>query len=393
MAIRINPVVAKTSPSIYAAAQSAGLPQDQVNQLEQFSFAVQKNKELNQLRIEDARKRFNELDPDAQAQLKFLFPKADYQLAPPDISDYAVGALKTGATALASPLIMLFKAAGAWNRIINTPYLVARQALQGEGLFTKQTWTDAWDGRRVYNQSSLDEAISQFGIENVEVAKGLLAGKKPGEIISTYNGGKPDQAILRAIETAFNDPDKFQNILDTVEYAKVSPGRDIGRLTGIKGISRYVDFTYQIVIDPLTWATGGLSTLAKIPLAGKLVKPNTTGTQMVQTIEKFGTSGVKQIFQDNPGVRQLWDNELGPRIKDYASANSVAEKTAIARDIRTRFPGYNNDEAIKMLEENQIFDADKAQRYFSKAEEVKIKSKKTSVEKHGDLFQKTKKWK
>ena len=66
MAIRINPVVAKTSSSIYAAAQSANLPQDQVNQLEQFSWAVQKNKKLNQLPKEDARKEFNELDPDIQ---------------------------------------------------------------------------------------------------------------------------------------------------------------------------------------------------------------------------------------------------------------------------------------------------------------------------------------
>ena len=70
---------------------------------------------------------------DAQEKLKFLFPKADYQLAAPDTSDYLTGTLKFGLKVVASPLIGLFKAAGAWNRVVNTSYLVARQAAQGEG--------------------------------------------------------------------------------------------------------------------------------------------------------------------------------------------------------------------------------------------------------------------
>ena len=370
MAISINPIVAKTSSSIYAAAQAANLPNDQVKQLEQFSWAVQKNKSLNLLPIEDARKQYNELDPVVQEQLKFLFPKAGYQQAAPDASDYLIGAGKGALKVVASPLLAFFKAAGVWNRVINTPYLVARQAAQGEGLFNKQTWTDAWDGRRVFNQSSLDEAVKQFGVDNVEVAKGLLAGKKPGEIISSL-GGAPNQSMLKAIETAFNEPDKFQEILDTVKFAQVSPGRDFGRITGLKGLSGAIDFTYQIVVDPLTWATGGLSTLAKVPLAGKLVKPNTVGTQMIKTIENFGpNAGVKQIFKDNTSVRELWDNGLGPKIKDLASTNTIAERNVILNDIKVNYPGYANDEAIKRLEDNRIFDSNSAERYFSSAENV-----------------------
>ena len=370
MAIRINPIVAKTSSSIYAAAQSANLPQDQVNQLEQFSWAVQKNKKLNQLPKEDARKEFNELDPDIQKQLKFLFPKAEYQLAAPDASDYLIGGAKSAGKLAASPLLAFFKAAGVWNRVINTPYLVARQAMQGEGVFNTQTWTDAWDGRRVFNQESLNDAVKQFGLENVEVAKGLLAGKKPGEIISS-TGGKPNQAMLKAIETAFNDPDKFNEILDTVKYAQVSPGRDFGRATGLKGLSGAIDFTYQIIVDPLTWATGGLSALAKVPAVGKLIKPNTTGTQMIKTIEKFGpTTGVRQIFQDNAGVRELWDNGIGKRVRDLANSKSIAERTAITNDIKRNYPGYANEEAIQVLEKNRIFDAKSAERYFTQAGKV-----------------------
>ena len=168
MAVKVNFIVAKTNPNLYAAAKSANLPQEQVSQLEQFSWTVDKNKKLNQLSTDAARKEFNELDPEVQEKLKYLYPKADYMQAPPDASDYAIGALKTVGKVVASPLIGIFKAAGAYNRIINTPYLVARQASQGEGLFSMQTWTDAWDGRRIFDHGALAETVNYFGNEKVE---------------------------------------------------------------------------------------------------------------------------------------------------------------------------------------------------------------------------------
>ena len=110
MAIRIDPVVAKTSPSLFAAANAANLPAEQTKQLEQFSWAVQKNKELNQLSIEDVRSKFNSLDPSVQEQLKYLYPKAEYQSQAPNASDYLVGGIKTGVKVLGSPLIGFFQA-------------------------------------------------------------------------------------------------------------------------------------------------------------------------------------------------------------------------------------------------------------------------------------------
>jgi len=178
MAYRLNPIVAKASPNLYAAAKAANIPMEQGTQLEQFGWTVDKNKKLNQLPIDVARKEFQNLDPSAQEKLKFLFPESDYQLAEPGASNYLTGAIKTGFTVLKSPLVLLFKAAGVFNRAINTPYLLARQAAQGEGLFTKESFSDAWDGRRVYDQGALTNAMDYFGVEKVEIAKGLIAGKK-----------------------------------------------------------------------------------------------------------------------------------------------------------------------------------------------------------------------
>ena len=368
MAYRLNPIVAKASPNLYAAAKSANIPMEQGAQLEQFSWTIEKNKKLNQLRIDDARKEFNNLDPSAQEKLKFLFPESDYQLPEPGASNYVTGAIKTGFNVLKSPLVLLFKTAGVFNRVINTPYLLARQAAQGEGLFTKESFSDAWDGRRVYDQTSLNEAADYFGVEKVEIAKGLIAGKKPGEIIASA-GGAINEKLLEALEEAYNNPEEFEKVMDGVKYAQVSPGRDVARATGVKGVSGPIDFIYQIAVDPLTWITGGATAAARAAMFGL---KNQTGTQMRKTIEQFGVAGVKDIFQDNKDIVKLWDDQLGPAVKRLNDEPDEIAKIGIRNDIKRRFPGYNNDEAIDFLERNNVVNAARAQTVFSNVENLSM---------------------
>jgi hypothetical protein len=379
MAVKVNLIVAKTNPNLYAAAKSANLPQDQVSQLEQFSWTVDKNKKLNQMSTEAARKEFNELDPEVQEKLKYLYPKADYMQEAPDASDYAVGALKTVGKVVASPLIGIFKAAGVFNRAINTPYLMARQASQGEGFFSKQTFTDAWDGRRVYDHGALTEAINYFGNEKIEVAKGFLAGKTPGEIISSQ-GGTVNEKLLGALEESLNNPEDFRQVMDAVKYAQVSPGRDISRAffsknpntstaTGdyidgkTKNLSGFIDFFYQLAIDPFTYATGGLSAAAR------------AGTRAVKTMREFpNATGIKMVFEDEKnGVRKLWDEQLGPKVANLIDAKKAGDRVAqkrITDDIRRNHPAYNNDDAIKMLEDAKLVNANAAISFFQQAENL-----------------------
>jgi hypothetical protein len=368
MVYRLNPIVAKASPNLYAAAKSANIPMEQGTQLEQFGWTVDKNKKLNQLSIDDARKQFQGLDPSAQEKLKFLFPESDYQLAEPGAANYVTGAIKTGFNVLKSPLVLLFKAAGVFNRVINTPYLLARQASQGEGLFTKESFSDAWDGRRVYDEGALTNAQDYFGVERVEIAKGLIAGKKPGEIIAAA-GGTINTKLLDALEEAYNNPESFQQVMDGVKFAQVSPGRDISRATGIQGISGPIDFIYQIAVDPLTYVTGGVSAVIKGRVLGMA---NQTGTQMRKTIEQFGVSGVRDIFRDNKDVVRLWDDQLGPAVKKLNDESDSIAKIGIRNDIKRRFPGYNNDEAIDFLERNNVVNASRAQTVFTNVDNLSM---------------------
>ena len=368
MAVNVNFIVAKNNPNLYAAAKSANLPQQQVSQLEQFSWTVDKNKKLNLLSDDVARKEYNELDPEIQEKLKYLYPRAAYMQAAPDASDYALGALKTAGKVLASPLIGVFKAAGAYNRIINTPYLVARQATQGESLFSMQTWTDAWDGRRIFDHGALTEAINYFGNDKIEVAKGFLAGKTPGEIIAA-SGGTVNQKLLDALEQSLNNPEDFQQVMDAVKYAQVSPGRDISRAffnkdpnssTAVgdyvdgktRNLSGKIDFFYQLAIDPLTWFTGGFTAAAR------------AGTRAVKTMKQNpgfvdGASiGVGKVFADEKnGVRKLWDEQLGPKVGELIDAKKLQDKVAqkrITDDIKLNHPAYNNDAALEVLVNNKI---------------------------------------
>ena len=378
MAQRINYVVAKTSPNLYAAAKQANLPASEITQLEQFSWTIDKNKNLMKLSTDQARKEFAALDPDAQEKIKYLYPNADYVQPPEDMGDRFVGVLKGGAKLAASPLIGLFKAAGVWSRVINTPYLMARQAAQGEGLFTKETFTDAWDGRRIYDHGALADAIEYFGDARVKVAQGLIAGKKPGEILEA--GGEVTQDMLDALQEAYNEPEKFRQVMDATKYAQVSLGRDVARMLdtkpvgkgGLQGdyidgktknISGFIDFAYQLVIDPLTYVSGGLT---KLPVIGS--KFTKQGDALLENISKYGAAGVKQVFRDNPDVVKLWDQQIGKDVQRLIDAEGTAAKTAIRREIGQKYRGYNNDEAIKMLETNKIVDAKSALDYFTKVE-------------------------
>ena len=376
----LNPVVAEVSPNIYAAAQQAGLDSTGLNQVEQMSFAIKKHRELNKLNPDIARSEFDKLDSRIKDGMKFLFKDASYLTPPPDAGNKVWGAIKAVGKVIASPLIGLFSLAHDYNRIINSPYLAIRQSQEtGQSFFSKKVWSAAWNGKEIYDTQALKEATSMFGNEDVAVARGLLGGKTPGEIIQEY--GKVDNKILASITKAFDKPNDFRQVLDGVKYAQVSPGRDIARMMDdkppasgglhgdyidgtTKNVSGVLDFVYQLAIDPLTWLTGGGS------------KAFTIGERLSKTITEAANAGdlaggVAKVMQ-NRRVNQLWENELGPAIKNYSDATTTAEKTVAYDEIARQFPGYRNREVIDTLSRGKVHDAKSAKNFFEQAQNVHL---------------------
>jgi hypothetical protein len=377
----LKPVVAETSPNLYSAAKSANLNSVEVNQINQMSSAIKKHRELVKMDANLAQRTFDRLDSKAQDQLKFLFKDSDYAKDPDTAADRVKGIFTTGLKIAASPLIGLFKLGGQYNRLINTPYKVARQVAQGEDLFAGDVWTDAWNGTNMYDNKALSEVTAYFGDSDVFVAKGLLAGKTPGEILESY--GKIDNKIIESIKKAYDAPKEFKNVLEGVKYTQISPGRDIARMMdakppasgGISGdylagrnqnISGAIDFVYQIAVDPLTWLTGGLS------------KGVTKGDRIAKSITQMMDNGVpvekavETTFKTEPRLYEFWDKGLGPALKTYSESKGAAKAQAFD-DIAKRFPGYNNREAVEALVKKDqhlpqgVVDAASAQKYFENA--------------------------
>ena len=270
---RLDPVVAEVSPNIYAAAKQANLKAAERLQLEQLSFALKEHRKLGKLSEDKAKNEFRSLGKDQQESLRTLFKDAKYAQEDPSIGDYAKGFGKEVLKTLASPLVELYNVAYKYGRAINTPYLVGQQVKTGQGsILDKKVWSRAASGKELYNPDALKKAEDTFGVTDVLVARGLLSGKKPGEIVESY--GKVDSAILASLTKAYNDEKAFKQVLDATKYAQFSPGRDLARILddkppangGVHGdyvsgktkdLSGRVDFLYQIIVDPLTYITGG----------------------------------------------------------------------------------------------------------------------------------------
>lgn len=382
MARIIRPVVGETNPTVYSAAKSANLNPEQQIAVEQLSYTVKKAKQLRAMNVDQARREFDALNEDAQNNLRALYPSAKFLQEDPTVAQKALGILGQGLKSLASPFIATYKVAAEYGKALNTGYVAGRQIQQGASPFSLQTWDDAYSGREAYDKGAVIKIEQAYGAPNVFVAKGLLAGKTPGEIVESY--GKVDNNILNAITTAYENTELFDKILAETKAAQISPGRDLYRsiytanqarsgnlntrvVTGRfqSNVSGTIDAVYQIVIDPLTWITGGTS---KIATRGGRLADNLLAEAKKGNL----TGGVKQLFAD-PQIKDLWDNRLGLALKNFAEApkGSMAKSNAY-REFVQNYPGLNDYKVVTLLAKKKVFDADTAEKFFGEVENVNI---------------------
>jgi hypothetical protein len=400
MARIIKPIVGELSPNVYNAAKNAALSPQEQQYMEQFAYTVKNAKRLRNMDVKSAKKEFQGLTEDAQNAIRTMYPNAEFVKEDPSITDRLIGAGVKVAKFLGSPIIETYNAAAGYGKALNTPYSAFRQIQQGaspalsfdinkpfKNPFSGTVWSQAYNGKELYDKGAVSRLEEKHGSEVVFVAKGLLAGKTPGEIVEEY--GKVDAKISSAIVSAFDEPDKFKEILSDVKYAQTSPGRDLTRSAleakptsggGIlskiifgekpdpktvaswqkitKRSTGLIDAMYQIIIDPLTYVTGGTSKIA------------TKGGRIAEGIAQQAKNGnysgaIKEAFSQ-PDVRNLWDGELGSLIKEFAEAPNTAVKSDVYRRIAQNYPGFSNFEAVDVFAKGKTFDAASAEDFFSK---------------------------
>lgn len=422
----INPVVATVSPNIYNAVQNTPMSAQDQNTIEQLSFAYAKGLEFKKLDEKVATQKFQSLSKDAQADLRYIYPNEPWAQGQQSLLGKVVGGVfKAGVRAAQitiSPLIAMYSGVEQYSKGINAPARVAFQATsQGKPAFSGKTWSTAYQGKDLYNPTDVDLLTKKYGPETAYVAMGIVAGKTPGEIFAGWKDGTPDDALFNAYSKFINDPTKMTSVIDETKLARFSPGRSVARneistnpnpivhgLTALifgkqlptiriqgeseaaykkrqaadtaaylKKVSGGVDAFYQMVIDPMTYASFGLNKLAMstsrlAPLADKIASHIQFSDYATQRLRKAAQEGkweetVADTFT-RPQVKDLWDRTAGPAIKQLADAKTSAERSIALDNIRRNVPAYNDPDVLRSLVKSKVFNAEAAKNYFTNFE-------------------------
>lgn len=409
----LNPVVAEVSPNLYKAAVTANLPREQQIIIEQMSFAHKKAKDLFKLSEEQARKQFLELDPIVQNNMRYIFPDKKTFEAEQGLLGKATQAVSGAVTnvfkGVASPLLLGFAAADTYGKAVNTVPNVYRQVKQ-KVPFSKQVIKDGFNGKNSFKWDKIDEFEKKYGAGVVSLVTSTIDGKTPGEAIDDFE--KQDKTeIFEAIKFYNDEPKKFNKILEEVKInAQISPGRDVagkqiqervnnkvdtlpekflktlgidmsteeGVLKAQKIVSGPIDGLYQIGIDPLSWAgvgtaikavTKGIEGIRATPAeALRFVGLKSRGEKIkdkYQFLAERGdvTAGMDFVFRQ-PDVIKLWDEELGPVVRNFANATTPQEKADVYRAAKTQYPEWANTEILTGLATGKAFDANSARKFF-----------------------------
>ena len=414
----LKPVVSEQLPNTAQALQASGATQDQQDMVTALAYAYQKGNQLRKLPQNVAQNEFNKLSAPAQADVKSLFGNDPYLQTKPSLLSSIEKGIKNSVASLISPLgFALFKAAPAYSKIINAPARAGFEvATLNKPLYSADTWSSAYSGKDLYNPNDVAMLQKKYGNATAAVAMGVVAGKTPSEIMQGYSkGGAWDPELGKAIAASLDDPN-FQKIIDDVKLARFNPGNALIRDTsnygeatpphsgGVIARSRFqvlaqqwaavhqgkkydpnvnfipedtkskmlasgvINFAYQLVVDPMTWAGGG-------------DKAVMVGQRLANSVQKAAeegrlAEGVAGVFK-NKQVVKLWDEQVGPAIQKIVDAKTPVEKAAAYENFKFAAPSYNERSAIKALinggmDGKPITNAKLAQKFFEDPENTHL---------------------
>ena len=367
----LNPQVALENPSIYVAASTIPMNQQQANHVNQISAVISRNAQLMSMDPKVAQKQYSSMDPLVQQQLKSFYPDSNYMKPPQtNIGLRVLGDVVSGVT---NPFKWAFKnVTNVYNRLlpVNTAYLILDQMGQG----TPLSWNmvhNAWDGKELYNNKDLAALHAKYGNTDTFVAMKLLDGMPLGKIVDAY--GTTGSDIINSIAKVVDNPQETSKMLAEFKASQLSVGRDIGRafLNGTPADNKAFssgwwkfgtgvgDAAAQILGDPLTYVSGGTS---------KLI---TSADKLAEAL-KAGTKTVAEVFA-RPEMQRTWNEVAGPLIEKLASARygdkaNIQTAADIRNELARQFPNMNNATVMDELARAKIFDAPSAQKFFSDPE-------------------------
>jgi hypothetical protein len=405
----INNVLATANPTLYAASLAGQPTQEERAIQENIQRLLNKDRELT--RINDAGKAwqaYSKLEPEIKQGLMFINEGAAYQKAPPSVLGTIGKVLLNTAT---EPFRMVFDVAEFYYKAINLPYKLTSNLLDDskptsgdfKKFLTTRTWSDAWDGHNQWDSKMLKELEIKHGKAKSYLIRGLIDGKKPGDILREY--GPLDTPMVDAVRNMSENGSDWKTAFGEHKAGQVNPGNDftnwlnsdhppqegnlwaivpltIASLSGTsdsdsyrafqkskeidswvvenpnpwaKGEDKYVspsgtiNFVYQIAVDPLTWLTGGSSKA--------VLKSEKLAETFVNAGKNNSTTRVIDLFAD-PQVASLHDG-LAKEIvalRTARKAGNDAESGIVRMRIARDYPKYDNEGVLDLLVKTKVLD-------------------------------------
>jgi hypothetical protein len=430
-----NPTLASADPLMYAATGAGSWTQQEAvvvtNLLSYLSLDsdLVKNKDIGK-----ARKKYNSLDKDTKEFLKFLNPEADYQQQPKNIFRKIGEAVAGQAT---EPFRSALDNLEQFGKGVKSVYKVGVAAFEPEvkneinrllggtpstaenfkKSLPNKSWSDIYEGKNSWRESSVKELENKYGSAASYLARKLIDGVKPSDILREY--GEIDAPLTKAFQDFASQSDDWKKLYAEHKGQQINPGNDITNFLNktlppkdlgtvgdfikntvgtlpfipvpvaeenrwaVKNINPFtfkenewaspsgqINVAYTILSDPLTWLTGGST---KSLMAGqKLAQEVYAGRTVDRVAELFNNPAFNtKLSNVSNDINEL---RAATEAKDFAQAGVI--RTRIA----TLHPEYDNDGLInhlmttKVLDDNlnevSITDLNTMQKFFERGENV-----------------------
>lgn len=350
--------------SLRAAASQANLSAKENSNVDNLSKLLNTHKSLLDLPANQANQKYNSLPANQKQSLNAMFgsdkeePKRGWL---GNAWHYTGGAVVTGLTEVSDAMTRLYRTA----RIANTeiPIGSAEYYLPKNWDVLKNAWETAKDdGREYFVPERIAKATQKYGATRVSIAQQVAKGIPLDEIIAN---GSEDQKLIAS--SAAQKKDKlFDDALDAVKAAQLSPGRDLANLLlpeGLEGsgflytgISGTTDAAYRIFADPTI-------------LLGKAKKAYDAANYALFKIVGNGQK-VDEVFA-KPAVTNFF-NTYGTQLDELAKARKAKdvvkaeEASTMLRRLAPEFGPSAIDEFIKA----GVTNADTAKNYLANHADV-----------------------
>ena len=343
------------SPSLYTVSWKNDLPAAEARQVNSLSFLTKKNKELELLPEEQARNAFEGLDPEVQEGLKGFFGEKEYS-KPRPTSLFGKGLEAVGD---------VFGAAGKvlddWAQAPQRLYRATKTTIESgdpSKIFQDQTWTDIWDGNRVFDPERLAKVKSAYDPVTFNIAKMMSEGLSVGEIMSRLQtSGEYDRLAEFLDAKNIEAQDQLKEALSDIGTAKVSFGRDVFYDffkvdPGDQGLNRKAfhvfsgigDLSLLILLDPLTY----------VGTAGKAYTLMTLGLNKAIAVSGPARSAQLAKMFERGGVQNYF-NRLGDALERSRSKDKAIAGQA-ERQIQRDFKEFSVED-IAVLKQTDVKDA------------------------------------